>query len=882
MTSILVQFVAVCLLMPVAAFADDGAEFFEAKVRPILVEHCLGCHGEQKQKGGLRLDSKAGWEKGGDTGPVVVPGKPEKSLLVRMVKGTIGSPPRMPPERVLPEQAVKDLVKWIEIGAPDPRVAKTAQVAREIDWQAAAEFWAFRPVEPDKQPHAPHSIDRLISAKLEAAELAPVGRADKRTLVRRLTFDLTGLPPTPEEVAAFLKDETSDAYSKLVDRLLASPHYGEHQARYWLDLARYAEDQAHSASITLPHAWRYRDWVVESFNQDLPYDRFVKLQLAADLMEQPTDDPSHRRALGFLGLGAAYYKNNDIPKVTAEEWDDRVDTLTRTFLGLTVSCARCHDHKFDPIPTQDYYSIAGVIASTRNTVLPVGSRELTAAYDAAMARAAEVEQAAKAFLQTETDRAAIAKSAVLAEYALKTWAYHAAKVDKPDLKADEFARAAKLDPAAFVAVDLYLRRENRGPKHDLVSWPSLLPKKDGPREPPTAVRELAEKFQSMVIANLAKPLKVRNLDQPKDLFGDKGAFPLPEKAVVAAASAEWQAEYVRLTAALKEAKAMIPAIPPQAHGVADLPKPADLKVYLRGSPYKLGEVAPRRFLRAVAGVKAAPFKNGSGRLELAEAIADPKNPLTARVMVNRIWQQHFGRGLVSTPSNFGYLGERPTHPELLDFLADWFVRVGWSVKKLHREIVLSDVYCRTSSANAKALEVDPENRLLARMPRRRLTIEGFRDAALSVSGSLDSALAGPSVELDDPKSVRRTLYGRVKRSELNPLLRVFDFPDPNISSERRTETTLPQQALFLINSPFMLKRAKDLAARLANESTSAERVRLGYSLAFGRPPTEDELKTAAAFLAAEDKQSSGQPIAPTRLERFAQALMASNEFLFVD
>jgi len=874
-----------CIAAPVAARADEGNDFFEAKVRPVLVEHCLGCHGEKKQKGGLRLDTKAGWEKGGDTGPAIVPGKPDKSPLILLVRGKPGTPPQMPPDKVLPERAVNDLVKWIEMGAPDPRTG-TVTTVRQIDWKAAAEFWAFQPVaakEPpvSKDPRFTQPIDRFVAAKLDAAGLAPVGRADKRTLIRRVTFDLTGLPPTLEEVEAFVADSSPDAYAKLIDRLLKSPQYGEHQGHAWLDLARYAEDQAHqSGESGLPFAWRYRDWVIEAFNRDMPYDRFIKLQLAADALEGPGDDPADRRALGFLGLGALYYKNTDIPRVLAEEWDDRVDTLTRTFLGLTVSCARCHDHKYDPIPTQDYYSLTGIIAGTKNVLVPIAARDKVEAFDTASARAAEADKKAKAFLQIEADRVALARADSFAGYALAVWAFQAKKLDAPDLKPDEAAKAVGLDAAAFTAFGAY-RKKNRGQNHYLAKWNSLLPSKDGPREPPAEVRALAELMQKKTKEELGKPYTMRNLDQQKELFGEKGVFPLTEKTLLPTASAAWQTEYAKLALAAKEAAAAVPPQPAQSHGVTDAPKVADLKVFLRGNPYKHGEVAPRRFLRIVAGTDAPKFTAGSGRKELAEAIADPKNALTARVMVNRIWQQHFGRGIVATPSNFGAVGVRPSHPELLDYLADRFVRQGWSVKQLHREILLSETYQRASTTDGKNVIADPENALLWRVSRRRLTIEAFRDASLAVTGELDRTAGGASLDLDDPKNVRRTVYGKVSRHELNRLLRLFDFPDPNISSERRTETTLPQQALFAMNSPFVIARAKSLAALLGKKPDAAAQVRTAYGLAYTRPPTEAELTGAVRFLSAEDQPGTAKA-ALTRLERFAQALLASNEFYFID
>ncbi|HZE96902.1 MAG TPA: DUF1549 and DUF1553 domain-containing protein, partial [Planctomycetota bacterium] len=703
------------------------------------------------------------------------------------------------------------------------------------------------------------TIDQLLEATLAEKNLRPVGPADRWTLIRRVTFDLTGLPPTGAEATAFVQDRSPDAFATVVDRLLASPAYGEHQGRKWLDLARYAEDQIHTVEGKPTQAWRYRDWVIDAFNRDLPYDRFVKLQIAADLMEGPEDDPSNRRALGFLGLGNVYLRPNNDGRARAEEWDDRVDTLTRTFLGLTVSCARCHDHKFDPIPTVDYYSLAGVIASTKDAPVWVAPREQVAAWESASASATAAGERAGAFLQIETDRRALDKAEGLVDAALAVW----------------------VDPATNKAFDEYLRKGGGRPK-GLEEWPKLLPPKDGPREPSPKVRELAETLCKSVRDNLAKPVQQRNTDLMKGLFGEKGAFPLTETIVVDGASPEWRAEYAPLKEAATSARVAVPPEPARCYGVVDVEKPADLKVYIRGNPGKLGEPAPRRFLRAVAGPEAVRFSRGSGRVELAEAIADPRNPLTARVMVNRLWQQHFGQGLVATPSNFGMLGARPTHPALLDLLADRFVRGGWSIKKLHREILLTDAYQRSSVSIPGIEAVDPDNLWHWRANRRRLTVEELRDAVLSVSGGLDRSPVGAGGEVDDLKNFRRTVYAKVSRMDLGKLLRLFDFPDPHLTSERRLDTTLPQQSLFLLNSPFMIDRARALAAQTAAEADAAGKVRRIYELVLGRTPSPADLDAGAAFLSAEDKAEWRASIGLSRLERFAHAILASNAFLYVD
>ncbi|HEX5270222.1 MAG TPA: PSD1 and planctomycete cytochrome C domain-containing protein [Gemmataceae bacterium] len=752
---------AAALLAGSSARAADpdpkGVEFFESKIRPVLVEQCYKCHSAQsgKSKGGLALDTRAAVLKGGDTGAAVVPGNAEKSLLLAAIRheGDV----KMPPKTKLPDAVVSDFRRWVEMGAPDPR-ERAAATTSTIDWGKARDFWSFRPV---RKPAAPGvkdaawpktEIDRFILARLEAEGLHHAAPADKRALLRRATFDLTGLPPTPDEIDTFLKDDSSDAFAKVVDRLLKSPHYGECWGRHWLDVARYAEDQAHTFGVKPnTEAYHYRDWVIDALNADMPYDRFVKRQIAADLMDGAKPEGYKQlAALGFFGLGAVYYKGGVCtPKAIADELDDRVDTLSRGLLGLTVACARCHDHKYDPIPTQDYYSLAGVFSSCKLASLPMVPK-------------------------AEADRYAESQKPLL----------------ECDKKLKELQKAEKSKPTA-----------------------------DGKQ-------------------------------RVKDL----------------------QAEMEKL-------KKAAPPAPPMAHALAEA-APADMHVFVRGNPEQQGDVAPRRFLRVLAGDDPPHFTHGSGRLELADAIASKNNPLTARVIVNRVWAWHFGRGIVGTPSNFGQLGERPTHPELLDDLAARFVENGWSLKWLHREIMLSATYQQDSSVR-EPINQDPDNRLLSHMNRRRLEVEAYRDALLAVSGQLDASFGGPTADLAAGQNRRRTVYCKVSRHELNGLLRLFDFPDANITSERRTVTTVPQQQLFVLNSPFVIGRAKALAARVAAEGgTDAERVRRAYLLAYARPATEPEVALALRYLGGKDDPAEKNAL--TRWERYAQALLAANEFLYVD
>jgi Protein of unknown function (DUF1553)/Protein of unknown function (DUF1549) len=592
----------------------------------------------------------------------------------------------------------------------------------DFDWNKAREFWSFRAPQAQPLPRLQNKrwprerMDIFVLAAMEKQGLAPSPEAERRALIRRVAFDLTGLPPTPEETRAFLADSRADAYERLVARLLASPSYGERMASLWLNVARYAEDQAHQVGDDTksfyPNAWRYRSWVIGAFNRDLPYDQFIKLQLAADkLDDNATNATGDLAALGFIGLGPKYYNRNRLD-VMADEWEDRVDTVTRSFLGLTVACARCHDHKYDPITMRDYYALAGVFASTR----------------------------------------------------------------------------------------------------------------------------LVDKMPNGTIEEAPK--------ESKDGDGKK----------------------------------VKPMLNPDAmHVVDDGEKAQDLNVFIRGNVERKGPVAERRFLQVLCQGEPRRFTAGSGREELAESIASRANPLTARVMVNRVWTVLFGRGLVGTPSNFGSQGQRPTHPELLDDLAVRFMDNGWSVKALVREMVLSATYRQSSRLDAGKQAIDADNTHLWRMNRRRLPIEMWRDSILTVSGELDPG-DGHSLELDDPANKRRTVYARISRLKLNDMLVQFDYPDANVHAEKRSVTTTATQKLFVLNSAFMLAEARALAAGLTARPNEGNRRRVerAYQLLYGRPATSEETKLALDFLGKAET-----PEMP-RWQQYAQMLLAANEMFYVD
>ena len=1042
-----------------AAVQNQDVEFFEKKIRPVLAGECYECHSAeaQKSKGGLSLDTREGLLRGGESGAALVPGKASESLILSALRH---ESLEMPPKKKLSKEVVQDFLQWIEGGAPDPRTGESvAQGPVSMNIEKGREHWAFQAPKKGSVPKVRDTgwprqvIDHYVLASLEAGNLKPVGPATKRELVRRATFDLTGLPPTPAEVFAFEADTTPTAFEKVVERLLASPHYGERWGRHWLDVARYAEDQAHTFGVKANDSgFRYRDWVIDALNADMPYDAFVRRQIAGDHMEGTPDRAGEQlAALGFFGLGAVYYKNSDAAKAAADELDDRVDTLTRGFLGLTVSCARCHDHKFDPIPTQDYYSLAGVFQSSKLFNAPLASSEVVKTFDAAQTRIKGGETAVKKFLaeykkgaaetgmreaarylqavwkrneggrlKTPRSLAELCMEDGLSEPLLKRWMEAADSKNRAkfpelipwfDLKpaADSVAglpaevvstalavqtafvqalnerdgvssgavasaqgeaaryvspiitpahRSVDLDLDITGARQLYLVVTDGGDgiNSDHAVWceprlvgatgevsltelewksaragygqvkrnanfsgsPLELSGKKyatglGTHAPAEVVYNLPQdggftRFKAVLGLNAGAsgsvqfrvyfgppsdleklPVKAVPLNKQTEMLlqamaGENGALSPSDAEVEKLLPEEARGKLSELKGGVEQAKKEAPGMYPVAHVITD-GNPADMKVFIRGNPARQGELAPRRFLRVLSPVEPVKFTKGSGRLELAEAIASPANPLTARVMVNRIWQHHFGRGLVNTPSNFGVLGDRPTHPELLDYLAGRLVEQGWSLKAIHRELMLSSVYQLSSAGSAENERVDADNLLLWRMNRSRLDVESWRDALLSVSGLMDPAMGGRSTNLAQAENRRRTVYAKVSRHELDGLLRLFDFPDANITSDKRTETTVPQQQLFVLNSPFMLSQARAFAARLQNDKTLADdsaRLRHAFLLAYGREALDSEARLLLGFLSGTDAEETKAVNKLTRWERVAQTLLGSNEFMYVD
>ncbi len=894
--------------------APSRVEFFEARIRPVLAKNCFACHTET-HLGGLRVDSREGLLRGGNSGPAIEPGNVAGSLLIRAVSHTMERL-KMPLGGSLTAREIADLKTWVQEGAFWPETvvspASVSATGKYVIRPEQKEFWSFQPIAKPPIPAVKEGrwiktpIDSFIGAKLEEQGLKPAGPADKRTLIRRATFDLLGLPPTPAEVEAFLADDSPQAFARVIDRLLASPHYGERWGRYWLDLARYADDPESREDLILldANAFRYRDWVIKAFNDDLPYDTFVKAQLAADLMPE-SERPKLLPALGFHALGR-------------KEEDDRVDVTTQTFLALTVACAKCHDHKFDPVPTADFYSLQGVFKSSELQEYPLVSDEEVHAYKEITRQMKEKEEEIYKFVQVQKAVLADILLAQTSQYMMAAW-----DVMKGHNTSELAASGAGLDLRTLNRWIKYLRKNERDHTY-LRAWDSMMAR-NGTRQ---EAQLLADGFQRAVLAVVlenkqieernyiklggsegAKDRKVKDttniefleiekrylwrdmVDDPCKtngcqcgllfeggivFYGDKGDehhgfFQLAEEDKIDRfLQGEWKRHLARLRAELAGLKKALPPRYPLLHGYRDSDHPQDVHIAIRGDENSPGEIAPRQFLQILSQGAPKPLTKGSGRLELAEAIASPENPLTARVMVNRIWQHHFGQGIVRTPSNFGQLGERPTHPLLLDYLARQFIENGWSLKAIHREIMLSATYQWSTSYIADNYERDPDNRLLWRANfTHRLDAEALRDAILSVAGSLDPTVGGPARQLTEGHR-RRTLYSVISRGDLDRTLVLFDFPDPNGVSAQRTVTAGPLQQLYFLNGEFVMTQAKVLAERLQSESGNDDLAKIGrvYQLLYARPPAQAEIEIGLAFLA---KSHSGWP-------QYLQALLASGEF----
>ena len=905
--------------------AEVGTEFFERKIRPLLVQHCFACHGQGQKKGGLSLADRDSLMAGGDRGVVVQLDAPAKSLLVEAVE--YGGEVQMPPNGKLADHEIALIRQWTAAGLPWPKQAGVASGGIRTSSEITIgdrEFWSFRPFTQQPIPAVRDSqwprtrIDVFLLNRLEEESLAPSPDTDRRVLLRRAAFDLTGLPPQDDDLAEFLSDAQPDAFERATDRLLASPHHGERWARHWLDVARYGEDQAHTFQARVyPNGFRYRDWIIRSFNHDLPFDQFVAQQIAGDLIRDPNSASQkieQAPGLGFFALGPVYYADAGCaPKAQADEWDDRLDTLTRGFLGLTLACARCHDHKFDPLTVQDYYALAGVFASSRYEEIPLVPADVVKRYDEAVAKSKAQEEQLSAAQNAAMRQIAESQIGEIGKYVVAAWTLHQRRKVQADFSVAKIAEEFSLKETFVEGWRKHLGADNQKQRGHLAKFDQRLAAEDAKTdlsqnpEARPAIEAIAQQIQEAVVDAIAERARREEankaavsaapedqkskvakpqLDKPQaDLlqavvYDGKAPFAVAKDKLATFVSAEKQAELQQLAAQAEQTKQAIGPKFPTAHGLADA-EPKNLKIHVRGNHKTLGDEVPRRFLSILSAGEPAPFASGSGRLELARAVASPANPLTARVMVNRVWQQHFGRGIVDTPSNFGMLGAPPTHPELLDDLAARFVADGWSLKQLHRELVLSSAYRQSSALTDEGQQRDPENRLLWRAARQRLDIEQWRDVMLLVTGQLDTSVGGPSQNLNDANHRRRTLYSSVSRHELNATLRLFDFPDPNLTSERRSLTTVPMQQLFMLNSDFMVRQSRALAARLnaAPHADDTTQVLAAYQLVFQREASSDERELCVEFVrrAAADRQAKLSP-----WEQFTQALLAANEFLFVD
>ncbi|WP_442508895.1 PSD1 and planctomycete cytochrome C domain-containing protein [Novipirellula sp. SH528] len=862
------------------AITEQEEHFFEQQVRPVLLERCGQCHGVKKQQGGLRVDSLQSLLTGGDSDAAIVPGDAAASLLVSAIRREGGL--EMPPNKELAEHEIRSIEAWIDSGARWP--AESMQPAEQTP-RHSEDHWAFQAVEQTAIPNVQNladaewiqtPLDAFIAARRNEQGLPPSPPADRRTLIRRVTYSLTGLPPTPDEVAAFIHDDDPLAYEKLVERLLQSPHYAEHWGRHWLDVARYSDTKGYVYAREerfWTQAWTYRDWVVKAIRDDMPYDRFLLLQIAADQVAD--SQPEDLAAMGLLTLGRRFLG------VRRDVIDDRIDVVTRGTMGLTVACARCHNHKYDSIPTADYYSLYGVFDSCyeKQTVLThhagdeafqaeLAKRQLTL-QETMQKLASESSQRAREriadylFAQTELHKypangfdQIFQKSDLLPAFVRQWEGYLRAVKPNRDSVFALWHAYADLEPATFATeAEAVTRRWHE----------SSVRSKNVNSEiaaafctPPLTFREVCDRYGEMfaqidpdVVSDDADTEALRAvLNSPVCRVPESPISHCETFFDSSSVTTLWKLQG-SIDRWLINAAEPIPV----AVSLVDLATPVEPRIFLRGNPLKLGDDVPRQFLSAISRPTQQPFQIGSGRLELAQAIIDPQNPLTARVMVNRVWMHHFGTGLVLTPSDFGVRADPPSHPQLLDWLAAEWIRKDWSLKALHRLIVLSATYRQSSTMPENAehrqrvTRVDPENRLLSRMNLRRVSFEELRDSLLQASGALDRSVGGKPVDMfAAPFPNRRSLYGQIDRQYFPTALRMFDFANPDLHVPKRNQTTVPQQALFFMNHPLVLQRARALANLVRDEPQQQAITRM-FDLAYQRPPSEIEMADAMSLLA---------------------------------
>jgi len=908
----------------------DHKEFFEKKILPIFSSACYKCHSieQGKSKGGLTLDTKEGLLKGGDGGAVIIAGKPEESPLIMAVSYK-DKDLQMPPKgEKLSEKQIADLVAWVKMGAPDSRKNAAPEVASKLSGltDKARGHWSFKPVKKPAIPTVKNRawcitpVDAFVMEKLEAKGMAPspwllnTGQdVDKETLLRRATFDLIGLPPTVQEQEAFRRDTSPGAFAKVVERLLASPHYGERWGRFWLDSARYSDtvgaDRDNNSDYRFPYAWTYRDWVIDALNSDMPYDQFVMHQLAADLI--PKNNPKNQAALGFITVGERFGNNNDVI-------NDRIDVVSKGFLGLTVACARCHDHMFDPIPTTDYYALHGVFSS----ILEPSDQPMLNTPDPAMLKEFDDKVAAYQAADRKTYYDVIEEAA--AAFRLKAGAYIIASqmpggVAEALLAREKFVTEEKLDEQMVAVVRGVVRGDHPifGPAAMFKDIPASSFATVGAKKAAQIAQNKDKRFNPLVaeafaasapgsfedVAKLYDSVFASFTSRAKDTgkaareATKESAGEIDQNAVsMATAPFEVKLAY-ELTgdrlrgivqqlpqtlrnrgnynfAAINELKMTHPGAPARAMTVADRKDVRDSPVFIRGQAESRGQVVPRSFIEILTpGGRRQPFRQGSGRLELAQAIASKNNPLTARVVVNKVWMHHFGEGFVRTPDDLGTQAEAPSHPELIDYLSHYLMEQKWSLKSLHKLIMLSKVYQQSSKAASRDTlnsyaSIDPENRLLWRANVRRLEFEAIRDGMLVMAGKLDRKVHGNPVNLtDEPYSVRRSVYGYIDRGNLPELMQHFDFGDPHMPNSKRTSTIVPQQALFLMNSPFAVDIARSVVRRaeVSGQADDVNRVMGLYKVVLQRTPLASEVALAIQFLREEAKAKPQWAVASKEL-----------------
>ena len=952
-------------------------EFFESRIRPVLIKHCYECHSAKSEevKGSLLVDSAAGLLQGGDSGPAIVVGKPNKSPLIEALRyeGV-----EMPPDGRLPANVVKDFERWVEMGSPDPRTDNPApgviKPQRTIDLEAGRQFWAFRPIVNHQRPEVSDAswsksdIDAFVLQKLEAANLKPAADADQRTLIRRVYFDLIGLPPSPEEVTAFLQDDSIEALTKVVDRLLESPQFGVHWGRHWLDVARYADSNGADFNATFHNAWKYRDFVIDSFNQDKPFDQFVREQIAGDLLAHENDEQLTEGiiATGFLMLGTKMLSERDKEKLTMDVVDEQLNTIGQAFMAVTLGCARCHDHKFDPIPTKDYYALAGILKSTRT--LQGESQQYVSTWPRRKLPAEEQHiatvtnyEVTKKELQGSIKKSKADVTSLKKTIELLGKNTNSLLVDDSTAKlTGNWTKSTYSKP--FIGVGyIHDAKSEKGEK-----WAEFTVKL-----PKTATYDVQVAYSAAVGRATNVPISVKHAEAEVEVslnmetkptidgsFSSVGHFPFTtELPAVITVSTRGTVGYVtldavrlveldakgqpvvnevaeddeelkdarnklkaateeqkRLEAELKTLDENAPTPLPAAIAVADADKVDDCEINIRGEHRNLGPKAPRGFLQvAYSGPAPKIEEKQSGRRELAEWIGSPQHPLTARVFVNRIWHHLMGQGIVASVDNFGRLGDAPTHPELLDRLAADFMRDDWSTKKMVRQIVLSRTYQLSSQHDDASWNADPRNQLLWRAHRRRIPAESIRDSILSVSGTIDLTPDGSPVkglgtlvtqnvanekQIEQKETLHRSVYLPIIRSQLPPMLALFDFADPDLVVGRRPVTNVPAQALLLLNSPFVMEQAETAADRVRSSVTKKDDenspeaqtiIERTYELVLSRHPTSTEVDRAAAFLeaatrsddAAADNSKDG-PKVMSALGQLIHTLFASAEFRMLE